>query len=98
NRPKMGFPVPFAAWVRGPWNSVVRDVLLDRRTRERGVVDPAAVETLLRDHAAGRTPGGDRLWSLVNLELWYRTFIDRQGVQTLPHAHSVAQIGSVAAA
>ena len=33
NRPKMGFPVPFASWVRGPWNQVARDVLLDRRTR-----------------------------------------------------------------
>jgi asparagine synthase (glutamine-hydrolysing) len=98
NRPKMGFPVPFATWTRGPWNSVVRDVLLDRRSRERGIVDPAAVETLLRDHASGATPGGERLWSLMNLELWYRTFIDREGVQTLPHAHSVAQIGSVVAA
>jgi hypothetical protein len=24
------------------------------------------------------------VWSLVNLELWYRTFIDGEGVQTLP--------------
>ena len=27
---------------------------------------------------------GDRIWSLLNLELWYRTFIDKEGVQTLP--------------
>ena len=84
NRPKMGFPVPFAQWTRGAWNSVVRDVLLDRRTRERGIIDPAAVDALLSDHAAGRTAGGDRLWSLLNLELWYRTFIDNDGIQTLP--------------
>ena len=98
NRPKMGFPVPFAPWTRGAWNSVVRDVLLDKPSRERGVVDPVAVDTLLRDHAAGRTQGGDRLWSLFNLELWYRTFIDRQGVQVLPHAHPLVEIGSAAAA
>src|SRR5206468_1555120 len=42
-RPKMGFPVPFAGWVRGTWNDVVRDVLLDRRTRERGITNPVAV-------------------------------------------------------
>ena len=36
NRPKMGFPVPFAGWTRGGWNGVARDVLLDRRSRERG--------------------------------------------------------------
>ena len=104
NRPKMGFPVPFGAWVRGGWNSVARDVLLDRRSRERGVVDPVAVERLLIDHAAGRTDGADRLWSLLNLELWYRTFIDGEGVQTLPsavattHADSLAEIRPAAAA
>jgi asparagine synthase (glutamine-hydrolysing) len=92
NRPKMGFPVPFSAWTRGAWNSVARDVLLDRRARERGVIDPAGVDRLLRDHAEGRTDGWDRIWSLLNLELWYRTFIDNEGVQTLPQA-----AGSIAA-
>ena len=29
-RPKMGFPVPFGVWMRGGWNDVARDVLLDR--------------------------------------------------------------------
>ena len=77
-------PVPFATWVRGPWNSIARDVLLDRRTRQRGILEPAAIDRLLSEHAAGRTEGGDRLWTLMNLELWYRTFIDGQGVQTLP--------------
>jgi asparagine synthase (glutamine-hydrolysing) len=90
--------VPFARWTQGPWNSVAREVLLDRRSRERGLIDPEAVDRLLLDHAAGRTEGGDRIWSLLNLELWYRTFIDNEGVQTLPHAHSVAEIGSAAAA
>jgi asparagine synthase (glutamine-hydrolysing) len=97
-RPKMGFPVPFAAWTRGAWSGVARDVLLDRRSRERGLIDPPAVEALVADHAAGRVEGGDRLWSLLNLELWYRTFIDKEGIQTLPHAHSVAEVGSAAAA
>ena len=98
NRPKMGFPVPFAHWTRGAWNGVAREVLLDRRSRERGLIDPQAVDRLLTDHAAGRTEGGDRIWSLLNLELWHRTFIDQEGIQTLPHAHSVAEIGSAAAA
>jgi asparagine synthase (glutamine-hydrolysing) len=84
NRPKMGFPVPIGAWTRTRWNGLARDVLLDRRSRERGVIDPTAVGRLLRDHAEGRSDAGDRIWSLLNLELWYRTFIDRQGIQTLP--------------
>jgi asparagine synthase (glutamine-hydrolysing) len=85
-RPKMGFPVPFARWTAGPWNQVARDVLLDRRTRERGILDPAGVERLLDGHAAGTRNGGDAIWALLNLELWYRTFIDGDGVQTLPES------------
>ncbi len=83
NRPKMGFPVPFSPWIRGAWNQVVRDVLLDRRSRERGLIDPAAVDRLLRDHSTSAVDAGDAIWSLLNLELWYRTFIDKDGVQTL---------------
>ena len=83
-RKKMGFPVPFGDWTRSAWNGVVRDVLLDRSARERGVINAAAVERLLDAHRDGRTNGGDAIWALVNLELWYRTFIDGEGVQTLP--------------
>ena len=82
-RPKMGFPVPFSRWVRGPRAATVSDVLLDRRTRQRGIINPAAVEDLLRAHRQGRVEGGDAIWALLNLELWYRTFIDGEGVQTL---------------
>jgi asparagine synthase (glutamine-hydrolysing) len=81
NRPKMGFPVPFGVWMKSGWQSAARDVLLDRRTRERGIIDPAAAERLIAAHANGTQEGGDAIWSLLNLELWYRTFIDGEGVQ-----------------
>jgi len=83
-RPKMGFPVPFAGWVSSRWHPVAREVLLDPRTRQRGVIDPSAVERLLHEHRAGAVRGGDAIWALLNLELWYRTFIDGDGIQTLP--------------
>jgi asparagine synthase (glutamine-hydrolysing) len=82
-RPKMGFPVPFALWMRGSGADMARDVLLDSRARQRGITDPAAVAALIDGHAAGTRDAGDALWSLLNLELWYRTFIDGEGVQTL---------------
>jgi asparagine synthase (glutamine-hydrolysing) len=85
-RPKMGFPVPFSGWVRGAWNGVAREVLLDRRTRQRGLINPAAVTRLLDEHRDGQRAGGDAIWALMNLELWYRTFIDGDGIQTLPGA------------
>ncbi len=104
DRPKLGFPVPFDAWARGDWSGPIADVLLDRRTRERGILDTTAVARLLRGERAGRGRS-DCVWSLLNLELWFRTFIDQQGVQTLAtpsvrttHAHSVAEVGPAAAA
>jgi asparagine synthase (glutamine-hydrolysing) len=83
-RKKMGFPVPFGAWMKGAWGDVARDVLLDPRSRQRGIIEPAAVERLIAAHASGEAEGGDALWGLLNLELWYRTHIDGDGVQTLP--------------
>lgn len=84
SRKKMGFPVPFSVWMRGSWSDVARDVLLDRRTRERGIIEPAAVERLITAHRSGAADGWDPIWTLLNLELWYRTHIDGDGVQTLP--------------
>jgi asparagine synthase (glutamine-hydrolysing) len=103
-RKKMGFPVPFAGWVSSRWHSVAREVLLDPRSRQRGIVDSRAVEKLLDDHRQGVRRGGDAIWALLNLELWYRTFIDGDGVQTLPapagprHATDASPVASTAAA
>jgi asparagine synthase (glutamine-hydrolysing) len=83
-RKKMGFPVPFGIWMRGPWQDVARDVLLDPRSRQRGIIDPGAVEQLIAAHAAGAADGADAIWGLLNLELWYRTHIDGDGIQTIP--------------
>ena len=83
-RPKMGFPVPFGHWLRQGWNEVAKDVLLDSRTRQRGIVDPRAVEKLLSPDAIRTTQDADAVWALLNLEIWYRTFIDGDGIQTLP--------------
>jgi asparagine synthase (glutamine-hydrolysing) len=98
SRPKMGFPVPFADWVRGSWNTIARDVLLDRTTHDRGITNTRAVERLLDDHRDGRVRGGDAIWALLNLELWYRTFIDGDGVQTLPVPGQASMSGRASSA
>jgi asparagine synthase (glutamine-hydrolysing) len=94
SRPKMGFPVPFAVWMRGPWSDIARDVLLDSRSRQRGLINPAAVEHLIDAHSSGAANGADAIWSLLNLELWYRTFIDGDAVQVLPRVRTSSDFGS----
>ncbi len=69
---KMGFPVPLGSWLRGPLKDFARDLLLDRRARERGLLLPAVVEGLLDSEEEH----GRALWGAINLELWHRTFVD----------------------
>ncbi len=75
-RGKSGFGVPLAAWFRGDLNTFARDVLLDDRARSRGRFRAGAAEELLAEHEAGRVDNGQRLWTLVMLELWQREHVD----------------------
>jgi asparagine synthase (glutamine-hydrolysing) len=75
-RPKQGFPVPLATWLRGAWRDFAGDVLLDRTARQRGLFDAAVVERLLVEHASGKQDHAGKIWMLLNLELWQREFLD----------------------
>ncbi len=76
HRRKQGFGVPLAQWFRGPWTDFVRDLLLSQTSRDRGIVDPSYVERLLRINGRGRSMDRE-LWTLVSIEQWCRTFLDR---------------------
>jgi asparagine synthase (glutamine-hydrolysing) len=75
-RPKKGFGVPISAWFRNELRPLAADLLLDSRARQRGQIRPAAVKRLLDEHLSGRVDHGHRLWCLVMLELWQRTWVD----------------------
>ena len=75
-RPKMGFGVPIDHWFRGPMKSMVRDVLLDRRTTDRGLFQRSFIEGILDDHFSNRFDHAYRIWSLFFLELWMRQWLD----------------------
>ena len=77
-RRKMGFGVPLGEWFRGELRELVRDVLLSRVARERGMFRPAAIARLLDAHEAGRRDYSARLWALVCLELWMGQWLDAQ--------------------
>ena len=76
-RGKRGFEAPVGEWLRGPLAPMADDLLLDRRLRERGVVDAREVARLWTDHKTGRADHRHRLWQLIMLELWFRQFVDR---------------------
>jgi len=75
-RRKMGFPVPVGRWLRGPFRPLVDELVLGPRALERGLFDPGALRRLAQAHRSGAAEHGDRLWLLINLELWQRMFLD----------------------
>jgi asparagine synthase (glutamine-hydrolysing) len=80
---KMGFPVPLHLWARGKAQEFMKDTLLSNDCRARGIFDMVSVEKLLD----GELPFGRRIWGLLNLELWYRQFIDRT-IKIETHAYA----------
>lgn len=74
-RPKRGFEMPIAAWLRGPLRPIIEDALSDESIRAAGLFNPAAVAPLRDAFLHGRDPVYLRVWSLTVLELYRRRFL-----------------------
>jgi asparagine synthase (glutamine-hydrolysing) len=75
SRRKMGFPVPVGAWFRGQFQTVIDEYVLGARALGRGLFDEGFVRRLVERHRNGENHA-ERLWALVNFEMWQRQFID----------------------
>jgi len=76
DRKKVGFPVPYGAWLRTELKDMVHDVLLDRETLARGYFNRSCVENLIKKHSESECFPKEIL-SLVTLELWHRAFLGK---------------------
>ncbi len=92
-RQKMGFPTPWAYWLAGPQLDQLEQLLLEPRTRERGYFDAAAVQRLFAEHRARSRDHGNRIWRLLNLELWERVCLEGEpiGEMAQPQGAAVAR-------
>lgn len=75
-RPKMGFGVPIDLWLKADMKEFAYDTLLSTVARQRGLVKPSYVHTMLNEHCAGVRLHHTRLWALLMLELWFQMWID----------------------
>jgi asparagine synthase (glutamine-hydrolysing) len=75
-REKLGFPTPWSGWLAGPQLDVIERMLLDERSLSRGMFKPAAVKKLFNEHRAKHRDHYDRIWRLLNLELWHRVCVE----------------------
>jgi asparagine synthase (glutamine-hydrolysing) len=78
SRPKQGFGVPVGRWLRGELRPWVEDLLLDGRATARGYFDPVKMRALVSEHLSGGADHTYKVWNLVMLEAWHRTWIDRE--------------------
>jgi asparagine synthase (glutamine-hydrolysing) len=80
NRRKMGFPTPYSHWLSGPQVDMVKDLVLEGRSLNRGLFKPESLRRLFAEHRTNHRDHSDKLWRLLNLELWHRVFVDRDPV------------------
>jgi asparagine synthase (glutamine-hydrolysing) len=80
-RRKMGFPVPISNWLRTAFSPIVDEFVLSERTARRGLLSANVLRRLVERHRRGVEDHGDRLWLLVNLEIWHRMFIDGESAR-----------------
>ena len=78
-RAKLGFPTPWSRWLAGPQLQALRDLLLEPRSLERKLFKPASIARLFDEHKAGHVDHCDRIWRLLNLELWHRVCVEGDG-------------------
>lgn len=75
NRPKKGFGIPIAAWLRGRLRYLLHDLLSPERLKEQGIFEPAYVDRLVSEHEQGIASHHKELWTLLVFQLWSRQFL-----------------------
>jgi len=75
DRPKMGFGIPRAEWLRTGMKELVIDTLTDTTATQRGWFNPKEVSRVIDAHMAGEDKD-NLIWPMLMLELWSRTWLD----------------------
>jgi asparagine synthase (glutamine-hydrolysing) len=75
DRPKMGFGIPRAEWLRTGMKELVIDTLTDTRATQRDWFNPKEVSKVIDSHMAGEDKD-NLIWPMLMLELWARTWLD----------------------
>jgi asparagine synthase (glutamine-hydrolysing) len=74
NLTKQGFGSPINRWLREELKGLSHLLLKDSRLVREGFFNQAYIDRLLAEHESSRVNHGYRIWSLVNLETWYRIY------------------------
>ncbi len=80
DRPKQGFGIPLASWMRnGRLNVYVRDLLSRDSLWGSGLVDPVALKRAVDGFLSGARVDPHRIWLFVAFEFWRRKWLEGHG-------------------
>ena len=74
-RPKMGFSVPLARWLRGPLRLRVRESLLGSHMAESGLFNVAAIRLLVEQNESGARDHSTPIWTLLMFDAFLRNVV-----------------------
>lgn len=77
DRKKVGFKVPLDEWFRGELKEYMHDLLMGPNSFVSSYLDRRVIQNLLADHIKRRRNEEMRLWTLMGLEVWQRTFFEK---------------------
>ncbi len=69
-RPKQGFAVPTADWLKGPLRALVEEYLAEAHLEQQGLFDPPKVRRLWDQHRTGWRKNTKLLWSILVFQMW----------------------------
>ena len=72
DRPKKGFGIPLATWLRGPLKDRIGDVVARSPVFDRGILDRGVFAGWNDDHQGKRADQSKPLWALLVLDHWLR--------------------------
>lgn len=75
HRPKKGFGIPIAEWLKGRLNPLMHDMLSPERLKAQGLFNPEYVQRLIKEHENGNASHHKELWTLLVFELWWDNFL-----------------------
>lgn len=74
DRPKQGFMIPIQKWFQGELGDLAYDLLIVKKSKVEEIIRKDGIRNLLSEHKLGKLNHGNKLWSLLTLELWLKEY------------------------
>lgn len=82
-RKKQGFGFPLAYWMRDELRGFLRQIVRESCFIENGIFNHDYVHNMIEEHIRGKRDNNFRIWIFMNLEIWYRIFIEQQKLDVI---------------